>query len=177
MTRQFTLVGDPRVKSTTAELAQQFALATKVRDRITDVVDGVTRLEDFQAQLDQRVAQSKDLASAKRVADAVKPLREKLEVIRNELYEIPCHVDQCSLDQPMKLYNQLLTINSQVQTGEYPPTRQHGEMIADFATRVAGQLRLLEQLEASELEAFNRLLQQLGLPAVYVPPRKAPLKT
>jgi hypothetical protein len=45
------------------------------------------------------------------------------------------HVDQCSLDQPMKLYNQLLTINSQVQTGDYPPTRQHGEMIVDFAAR------------------------------------------
>jgi photosystem II stability/assembly factor-like uncharacterized protein len=173
LTRQFTLVADPRVKTTTAQLAQQFALATKVRDRITDVVDGVTRLEDFQSQLDQRVAQSKDLPSATRVADAVKPLREKLEVIRNELYEIHCHVDQCSLDQPMKLYNQLLTINAQVQTGDYGPTRQHGEMFTDFSTKVGDQLSKLQQLEDTDVAALNKLLTELQLPVVFVPPRKA----
>ena len=69
--RQFALVADPRVKTTPAELARQFALATNVRDRITDVVDGATRIEDIQSQLDQRVSQSKDQAYASRVADAV----------------------------------------------------------------------------------------------------------
>jgi len=39
------------------------------------------------------------------------------------------------------------------------------------------QIGRLEQLEASELAAFNKLLQELGLPAVFVAPRKAPLKT
>jgi hypothetical protein len=35
----------------------------------------------------------------------------------------------------------------------------------------------LEQLEASERAEFTNLLQGLGLPAVFVLPRKAPLKT
>ena len=128
--------------------------------------------------LDQRVSQAKDSPSAsKRVSDAAKALRDKLEAIRVELYEVGCHVDQCSLDQPMKLYNMLLTINLQVQTGEYPPTRQHGEMIADFAAKVAEQLRRLQQLEDSDLAAFNKLLLELNLPAIYVAPRKVPLKS
>jgi hypothetical protein len=171
--RRFAVVADPRVKTTTAELVQQFAMATRVRDRITDVVDGATRIEDIQSQLDQRVAQSKDLASAKRVADAVKPLRDKLETIRDSLYEIHCHVDQCSLDQPMKLYNQLLTINSQVQTGDYAPTRQHGEMVAEWSAKVGDELRKLQQLEDTDLTAVNKLLLEVQLPAVFVPPRKA----
>jgi hypothetical protein len=173
LTRQFALIADPRLKTTTAELAQQFALATRVRDRITDVVEGALRVEDIQSQLDQRVAQSKDLAFAKRVADAVQPLRDKLEVIRGELYEIHCHVDQCSLDQPMKLYNQLLTINAQVQTGDYGPTQQHGEMFTDFSGKVAEQLRKLQQLEDAELAAVNKLMTEVQLPVVFVPPRKA----
>jgi hypothetical protein len=173
LTRQFALIADPRLKTTTAELAQQFTLATRVRDRITDVVEGALRIEDIQSQLDQRVAQSKDLAFAKRVADAVQPLRDKLEVIRGELYEIHCHVDQCSLDQPMKLYNQLLTINAQVQTGDYGPTQQHGEMFTDFSGKVAEQLRKLQQLEDAELTAVNKLMTEVQLPVVFVPPRKA----
>jgi photosystem II stability/assembly factor-like uncharacterized protein len=172
LVRQFALVADPRVKTPTAELVRQFALATNVRDRISDVVDGATRIEDIQAQLDQRVSQSKDQAFAKRVEDAAKPLRAKLEAIRAELYEVGCHVDQCSLDQPMKLYNMLITMNQQVQTGDYGPTKQHGEMFADFSSKVGDQLKKLQQLEDAELSAINKLLTELQLPQVYVPPKK-----
>jgi len=173
LVRQFTVVSDPRVKTSTAELVRQFTLATNVRDRINDVVDGATRIEDLQSQLDQRVSQSKAGASGSRVADAVKPLREKLEAIRTELYEVGCHVDQCTLDQPIKLYNILITINGQVQTGDYGPTKQHGEMFADFSGKVGEQLKKLQAIEDADLVAINKLLTELQLPVVYVPPRKA----
>jgi hypothetical protein len=144
-----------------------------VRDRINDVVDGATRIEDIQAQLDKRVSQSKAGGSESRVADAIKPLRAKLEAIRAELYEVGCHVDQCSLDQPMKLYNMLITMNGQVQTGDYGPTKQHGEMFTDFSAKVGDQLKKLQAIEDADLVALNKLLTELQLPVVYVPPRKA----
>lgn len=172
LARSFAVIADPRVKSTTAELVQQFETVLKVRDRITEVTDHSVRIEDIQGQLDQRVAQSKDLAFAKRVDSVASPLRKKFEAIRAELYEVGCHVDQCSLDQPMKLYNQLLTINSQIQAGDYAPTRQHLEMFAEWSAKVAEQLRRLQQLESSDLAAFNQLLKELGMPEVFVPVRK-----
>ena len=175
LTRRFTLGADPRVRTTRAELAAQFDAVMRTRDQITTVAEAALRIEDVQAQLDQRSRQAKDQPFAARVDSAATPLRKRFEAIRAELYEVGCHVDQCSLDQPMKLYNQLLTINSQVQVGDYPPTRQHGEMIAAFTAQVAEQIRRLQQLEAVELAAFNRLMLQLNLPAVFVPPSRAPL--
>ncbi|HWP69914.1 MAG TPA: hypothetical protein VNM36_02385, partial [Gemmatimonadaceae bacterium] len=130
------------------------------------------RIEDVQSQLDQRVTQTKDLAFAKRVDSAAAPLRKKFEALRAELYEVGCHVDQCSLDQPMKLYNQLMTINGQIQLGDYAPTAQHLEMFAEWSGKVDAQLRKLRELEDTELAAFNRLLQELALPAIFVPARK-----
>jgi photosystem II stability/assembly factor-like uncharacterized protein len=177
LTRRFAVVADPRVRTSTAELIAQFEAVMRTRDQINEVVESSQRIEDIQLQLDQRVRQTKEEPFGARVDSAAKPLRKKFEGVRAELYEVGCHVDQCSLDQPMKLYNQLLTINSQIQTGDYAPTRQHGEMIADFTAKVAEQLRRLQQLEASELAAFNKLLLELNLPAVFVPPRKVPLKT
>ena len=47
LTRQFAVVADARVKTSVAELKQQFDLALKVRDRITDIFDAVARVEDF----------------------------------------------------------------------------------------------------------------------------------
>ncbi len=143
-----------------------------MRDRISDIADAATRIEDMQSQLDQRVSQSKEQSYAKRVADAAKPFRTKLEAVRAELYEVGCHVDQCSLDQPMKLYNILLTTAMQVQTGDYAPTKQHGEMFSDFSAKVGEQLRKLQQLEEMDLTSMNRMLGELQLPTVFVAPKK-----
>jgi hypothetical protein len=60
-----------------------------------------------------------------------------------------------------------------VQTGDYGPTKQHGEMFADFSGKVAAQLTKLQALEDADLVAINKLLTELQLPVVYVPPRKA----
>ena len=172
MVRQFAIVSDPRVKTTVAELTKQFELATQIRDRINDVSDAAMRVEDLQAQLDQRVTQSRDQSFGKQVGDAVKPVRGKLEGVRSELYEVGCHADQCSLDQPVKLYNILLTTNMQVQTGDYAPTKQHGDMFADFSAKVGEQLRRLQAIEDGDLATVNKLLSDNKLPPVYVAPRK-----
>jgi len=73
----------------------------------------------------------------------------------------------------VKLYNILITINGQVQTGDYGPTKQHGEMFADFSGKVGDQLKKLQALEDADLVTINKLLTELQLPVVYVPPRKA----
>ncbi len=173
MTRQFTIQNDPRVTTPAADMERQFALITKVRDRITDVSEGVERIEDLQSQIDQRMKHAKGSAASARVDSLGKGLRDKLEAVRAELYEVGCHVDQCTLDQPIKLYNILITMNSQVQTGDYGPTKQHEEMFVDFSGKVGEQLRKLQQLEDADLAALNRVLSDAQLPVVFVPTKKA----
>ena len=169
--RQFAVVADPRATATTAELTAQFDAAMRVRNRLNELVDRVERLEDIQAQLDARVAQTKDAPYAKQVAEAARAARQKLELVRGELYETGCHVDQCTLDQPVRLYNWFITLNSQVQTGAYAPTQQHGEIFTDLSTKLDLQLRALERIEADDIAKFNAMLQGLGIPSVYVKPK------
>jgi hypothetical protein len=172
LSRRFTIVKDPRVRTADAELVAQFRASLRVRDRITEVVESATRIEDVQAQLDQRAAQSADQPFAKRVTGAATPLRLKFETLRDELYEVGCHVDECTLDQPIRLYNMLISLNAQLQQGDYGPTKQHGEVSEDLAAKLDAVLQRLQQLEDGDLAAFNKLLQELGLPAVYTKPRK-----
>ena len=172
LSRRFTIVKDPRVRTADAELVAQFRASLRVRDRITEVVESATRIEDVQAQLDQRAAQSADQPFAKRVTGAATPLRLKFETLRGELYEVGCHVDECTLDQPIRLYNMLISLNAQLQQGDYGPTKQHGEVSEDLAAKLDAVLQRLQQLEDGDLAAFNKLLQELGLPAVYTKPRK-----
>ncbi len=169
--RQFAVVADPRATATTADLTAQFEAGQRVRARINEIVERVERLEDLQAQLDARVEQTKDQAYAKQVADAAKAARTKLEVVRDQLYEIGCHVDQCTLDMPVRLYNWFITLNAQVQQGAYAPTQQHGEIYTDLAAKLAAQLQVLDRIEQEDLRKFNELLQGLGIPSVFVKPK------
>ena len=174
LSKQFTVVADPRSTSTTAELTAQFDAAMRVRARLTELVERVERLEDLQTQLDARVAQTKDQPYAKQVADAAKAARVKLESVRGELYETACHVDQCTLDQPVRLYNWFITLNAQLQTGAYAPTQQHGEVFTDLSTKLDVQLKILEQIESDDITKFNAMLQGLGIPSVFVKPKVKP---
>jgi photosystem II stability/assembly factor-like uncharacterized protein len=170
--RQFQVTADPRVLSSTADLVAQYEAAKRVHDRISDIVDNVLRAEDLQAQLDARVSQTKDQAYAKRIADMAGVVRGRIEAVRSELYEIGCHVDQCTLDMPVKLYNWFLTLGGQISQGAYAPTKQHGEIYNELKGKLDVQLRALEKIETEEVTAFNRLLQELGVPGVFVPPKK-----
>ncbi len=169
--RQFAVVADPRATATTADLTAQFEAGQRVRARINEIVERVERLEDLQAQLDARVQQTKDQAYAKQVADAAKAARTKLEVVRDQLYEIGCHVDQCTLDMPVRLYNWFITLNAQVQQGAYAPTQQHGEIYTDLAGKLSTQLQAMDRIEQDDLRKFNELLQGLGIPSVFVKPK------
>ena len=172
LARQFSVIADPRVSTSTADLVAQYAAALRVRDRINDIVENAKRTEDIQSQLDVRVSQAKDQSFAKRVDSTAKAVRTKFEDVRAELYEIACHVDQCTLDQPVKVYNWFITLNAQVQTGDFAPTKQHGEIYDELNGKLQVQLRKLQALEDSELAQFNKLLQELGLPSVFVARRK-----
>jgi len=172
MTRRFTVTADPRVASSTADLVAQYAATRRTVDRITEIVENVKRVEDLQSQLDDRSKRATDSTSARQLADSAKAVRTKLEAVRAELYEVGCHVDQCTLDMPVKLYNKFITLNMQLQTGAYAPTQAHGRTYDDLKGQLDTQLRILERIEAEDLARLNRMLEALGLPAVHVPARK-----
>ena len=170
MVRSFKVLLDPRLDATTADLQEAFDLGMQVRGRINAIVDAFGRIEDLQKQIDVRVAHSSEQAYAKRVKDAATPVRQQLEVVRTELVDWYNHDDQSTLHFPIRLYNMMLSLNSQVLGQDAAPTRQHGEILGELGQKVDLQLQRLQQLETNEIKALNTLLQELGLPPVFLPP-------
>lgn len=168
--RPFEVRLDPRLTATTADLQATFDLGMKVRGRIGDIVDAFTRIEDLQQQIDVRVQQSSGQAYAQRVKEAAQPVRAQLEVLRTELVDWYNHDDQATLHFPIKLYNMMLSLNAQVLGQEAAPNRQHGEILDELGGKIDVQLQRLQQLEAGELRRLNALLQELGLPTIFIPP-------
>jgi hypothetical protein len=104
------------------------------------------------------------------VADAVTPIKTKLEAIRDSIVEIHAHADQIVLHYPIRYYNMLISLADMVQSADGPPTRQEGEIYRDLAAKVNVHLAALRAIEANDLAAFNRLMKELDVPAVSVSP-------
>jgi photosystem II stability/assembly factor-like uncharacterized protein len=166
VTRPFTVVGDPRVKATSADYAAQFAFVLKIRDAIDTVSASVQRIESIQRQLDERVSQTSSASYAKKVADSAKALRTKLEAVRAELAEVNSHVDEITLHYPVKIYNQMLTMNAMAQGSDDAPTTGMLVSYEDLMKQIRVQLGILAGLEKGELAAFNAMLVELKVSGV-----------
>jgi photosystem II stability/assembly factor-like uncharacterized protein len=167
-TRPFVVRGDPRLATTQAEYAAQLALALDVQRKTNELSDAVQRILDFKHALDDRIADTKSQAYAKRVADAAKPIKAKLDVIRDSLVEIHSHTDQITLHYPVRYYNMLLSLAGMVQSADAAPTAQEGGIYRELAPKVDQQIARLRSIETTDLAGFNALMKELNVPAVMV---------
>ena len=168
LTRQFQVVDDPRIGATQAELVASFDLAKKTVDKLNALSEQVGRIETMQKQLAARAQQAKGQPGAERVNAAATALRGRLEAIRAELADVHSHADQITLHYPVKLYNQLLNVNRMALSFDTGPTEQAGAVYRDLAGKVDVQFEKLRALEAGDITAFNRLMEELKMPAVTV---------
>ena len=166
VTRAFTIVGDPRVKTDAAGYAAQFAFAMRVHDAIDTLSTAVERIESLQRQLDARAAQTAGQPYAKKVADAASALRAKLETVRADLAEVNSQADEITLVYPVRIYNQLLTMNAMIQGSDDPPTTGELTSMDDLAKQLAAQKSKLAALETGDVAAFNALMAELKVPGV-----------
>jgi hypothetical protein len=164
--KPFIVRGDPRFTTTQTEYDAQLALSLQVQAKTSELSDAVERILELEHSLDSRVSDTKGQAYAKRVADAVKPIHERLEAVRDSLVEIHSHADEITLHYPIRYYNMLLSLAGMVQSADAGPTAQEGAIYRDIAPKVDAQITRLHSIEATDVLAFNTLMKELNVPAV-----------
>ncbi len=170
ITRPFVVRGDPRLTTTQAEYDQQLTLALQVQTKTNELSDAVARILTLEHALAERASAAKGQSYAKRLSDAVKPIHDRLEAIRDSLVEIHSHVDQITLHYPVRYYNMLLSLAGMVQSADAAPTAQEGAIYVDLAPKVDANIARLRAIESTEIAAFNVLLRELNVPGVPASP-------
>src|SRR5260370_41079717 len=89
-TRAFSVVKDPRVPATAADLQKQFDLLARIRDRVSAANDAVQQVGDLKEQLDAVAKRARALpdgngAGLARQADS---LRAKLGAVQETSYHV-----------------------------------------------------------------------------------------
>jgi hypothetical protein len=168
LTETFEVKKDPRVETTPEEFARQFELSTKIRDKLTETHDAIVSIRDVRRQVDEFVKRVKDQPGAKPIEDAAKSLNGKLTAIEEELYQTKNRSNQDPLNYPIKLNNRLAALGGVVSSADAAPTAQSVAVYQEVAGQIDAQLAKLAQVMKTDLPAFNKLVRDQNLPAVFV---------
>ena len=154
-TQSFVIKKDPRlVNVTDADLAEQFSLAMKVRDKTSEANEMVILIREIKRQIKDRSEKAKDQT----VTDAGATLAKKFSEIEEAVYQVRNQSNQDPLNFPIKLNNQIAALRRSIETGDGRPTAQSYVVFKELSTQLDGLRVSLNGLVSKDLEQHNKTL-------------------
>src|SRR6059058_2086561 len=166
--RGLSVVKDPRVKATQAELQQQFDLLVRIRDRVSAADDAVQQIRDVKEQIDAAAKRAKALPAGKgaAIARAADSLQAKLGAVEEAIYQVRNRSNEDPLNFPIKVNNRLASLGGVVASADAPPTDQSYQVFDQLAAELQGYLDRLKTIVETDVPAFNRTVREQDIPAV-----------
>jgi len=151
---------DPRLKGVTiADLRQQFALATQIRDRLSAANDAVLRIRRLKSAIAQRVAS----VQVPEIVASAHDVTRKLSTVEENLYQVRNRSGQDPLNFPIKLNNRIGALGRSVSTGDARPTNAAYTVYRELSAELDKELTQLQHVIATDVEALNRVLAQRNI--------------
>ncbi len=159
-TRDFEIRINPNLEGVTvADLRERFDLAIEIRDRVSVANEAVIKVRDIEGQISERLEETDD-GDVTVQADVV---RENLDVVEAEIYQVKNQSNQDPLNYPIKLNNKLAALLGVVESSENRPTDQSYEVFRHLSSLLDEQMAQMEIVIRRDLGRLNELLIREGL--------------
>ncbi len=165
-TAPIEIKADPRLKIAPEDLARQFDLLLKIRDKVTETDDAIIQIRDLREQTNAMNSRLKGDPRAKIVADAGKTLDAKMTAVEEALIQTKAKSGQDVLNFPVRLNNDLVALNGVVGSADSAPTKQSYEVFEMLSKEVDEQLAKWKTIVSTDVAAYNNLVKQQEVPAV-----------
>jgi hypothetical protein len=159
-----TIVKDPRSSATTAEMTEEFELATTLMGMLGEVHATVRQLQAVGSQ----VAALKRRVDTERAARALDQLGRSADEILHQLYEPDAKTGSDLLNYPMRLNVRIAYLEDEVDYGDGAPTEQFRQMTAEYRKALDAEKARWTAIVTTDLPALNRQLAVFGLPPITV---------
>ncbi len=162
----FEIRKDPRVTSTQADLDAQFALASKVHQKLSETHATINAIRRLKKQIDLWESRAKEQGGASRLVTAAGALRRKASAIEEELVQVKAKSRQDTLNYPAKVNAKLAGLLGSIGGADFAPTKGMRDVFDDLSRRVDAQLAKWNALADGDLAAFDALVRASSVPAV-----------
>lgn len=149
------LLRDPRLTDISdADIQEQFLLAMKVRDKISEANEAVILIRDVKRQVRDRIEKAKDNL----IASVGELLNKKLSEVEGEIYQVRLRSQLDAIKYRIKLNNRLANLRLTIETGDGRPTEQAYVAFQKLSSELDVHLGKLNDALKTEAVRFNRLL-------------------
>ncbi len=167
-TASLEIKADPRLKIGQQDLAKQFDLLLKIRDKVTETDDTIIQIRDLREQIHTINKRLKSDARAKAIADAGKTLDTEMTEVEEALIQTKAKSGQDVLNFPVRLNNHLVALSGVVGSADSAPTKQSYEVFDMLSKAVDEQLAKWKAIVSTAVAAYNNLVKQQEVPALMV---------
>jgi hypothetical protein len=151
---------------TQADLEEQFAMAMRLREKVTEANNAVIAIRALKTQIADRLTKSAD----PRLKSTGDDLAKKLSVVEEEIYQVRNQSGQDPLNFPIKINNRLASLMGVVNRGDGRPLANTYPIFTDLVGELKVQTDRLDAVLKSDLAAFNAEARRLGLEIVTIAP-------
>ncbi|MCD6193098.1 MAG: glycosyl hydrolase, partial [Candidatus Aminicenantes bacterium] len=157
---------DPRVSASLEDLQAQFDLLIKIRDKLSEVNQGIIKLRSAKKQLQAYLQKIKGLPTVEEVQKEGQAIIKHLQAIEDELIQSKSKSPQDPLNYPILLDNKIAALAGVVASTDDRPTDQAVVLFNELAAQADQQLKKLKVIFTEEIKAFNQKIKQAGIPAI-----------
>ena len=155
LVERFRILRDPRaIELTDADVQEQFSLALKVRDRVSEANEGVILIRSVKKQISDRLEKDKD----DQIASVRESVNRRLSEVEGELYQVKLRSELDATTYPVMLNNRLANLKLSIETGDGRPTPQAYVAFQKLSSELDAQLGKLNEILKTDVAYLNRLL-------------------
>ena len=156
-----TVLKDPNVAGNDGDIQKQTAMLFDLRKDLESAADMVNQIESIRGQLENLKSLLRGNAEALSAADG---LDKKLIDIEDNLIQRKfTGQGQDTVRFPPKLISKINYLAGGVNSGDFPPTTQQGEVHTMFKAQLASLRKRLEDVVSTDLGNFNRMLREKNI--------------
>ncbi|HSM61512.1 MAG TPA: hypothetical protein VK849_11970 [Longimicrobiales bacterium] len=159
---------DPRRSATAVQYAEQDRLVAEAQDMVRDLYESVETLRSVGEQVDRVVGSTREHASADTIAAAAEALTDRIQGWEGQVVQPDQKTFQDVINFLNRLDAQILALIESVDGTEPPLTQGARDRLRDLAAEWGAHARARDAILDEDLAAFERLLDELGVPHVVI---------
>lgn len=152
-----SIVRDPRVEATDAELRQQFEFLLAARDRLTETMELVRRIRTMRAEAERAVERA---GGGQRLEEALAELSGQLYALEERLVQYRARAGQDLIAQPTGIDSKLARLLSFAAMGDGPPTQGQRDLLERLTLGIEERAAALDEIQRTTYAELVRLVPQ-----------------
>jgi photosystem II stability/assembly factor-like uncharacterized protein len=162
------LVIDPRNKGSEAAVQKQFALATQVNNRNSQLHQAVNEIRDLKTQIKSLHTRFGDQQQAKTALATADDLDHKMSAVEEQLIQVNMKGSEANLAFPSMLNERFDAFSHTIDAGDEAPTKSQLDVFQTLSNQLDEQLKKWSQLKSEDVARVSEQVKQLNLPALLI---------